>query len=327
MTGFQIFTIAVCLALSFLLSGMEAGVFALNRVRIRQLMRRGRPAARLLHGYLANTENFLWTILVGNTLVSFLALGVVYSSLFMKLNDYPLLFLAAFALVVFCFYAFADLLPKMLFRTYPNRLTLSLVQPFRLIHLGLAPLVSLMELGAHSLLRWTGGRTFAGHVFGNRDELRFVMQESSQAFTSEERAMISRVLDLPNLTVGQITRPLATTITTTVNTPMSRVLELCREHELTRLPVFDAEGGQRRIVGLVSLRSVFYSSDFDAKRLARDYVTPAVYLDAGLRLDEALRRMQRAGQRLAIVLGADRREAGILSVQDILNVMFGEVQL
>jgi CBS domain containing-hemolysin-like protein len=327
MTGFQIFTIAVCLALSFLLSGMEAGVFALNRVRIRQLMRRGRPAARLLHGYLANTENFLWTILVGNTLVSFLALGVVYSSLFMKLNDYPLLFLAAFALVVFCFYAFADLLPKMLFRTYPNRLTLSLVQPFRLIHLGLAPLVSLMELGAHSLLRWTGGRTFAGHVFGNRDELRFVMQESSQAFTSEERAMISRVLDLPNLTVGQITRPLATTITTTVNTPMSRVLELCREHELTRLPVFDTEGGQRRIVGLVSLRSVLYSLDFDEKRLARDYVTPAVYLDAGLRLDEALRRMQRAGQRLAIVLGADRREAGILSVQDILNVMFGEVQL
>jgi CBS domain containing-hemolysin-like protein len=52
-----------------------------------------------------------------------------------------------------------------------------------------------------------------------------------------------------------------------------------------------------------------------------------LYLNASSRLDEALRRMQRAGQRLAIVLGNDRREAGILSVQDILKIMFGNVTL
>src|SRR3990172_4983842 len=108
MTGFQTLTIVVCLALAFLLSGMEAGVFALSRVRIRQLMRKGRPAARLLHGYLANTENFLWTILVGNTLATLLALGVVFSALYAQLHYYPLAFIAAFALVVFLFYAFAD---------------------------------------------------------------------------------------------------------------------------------------------------------------------------------------------------------------------------
>ena len=327
MIGIDTITIVVCLGLSFLLSGMEAGVFALSRVRVRQLMRKGSPAARLLHGYLASTENFLWTILVGNTLVNFVAMGVVFSRLYAKLYHRPILFLAAFALIVFLFYAFADLLPKMLFRTYPNRLTLSLVRPFRLVHLALAPLVGLMERAARRLLRWTGGHAYTAHVFGNRDELRFVMQESSQTFSSEERAMINRVLDLQNLTVGQVTRPLAVAITSTLNTPMARVLELCREHQLTRLPIFDTEGGQRRIVGLVSLRTVLYSAQFDPARPARDYVTPALYLDAGLRLDEALRRMQRAGQRLAIVLGSDRREAGILSVQDILNVLFGEVHL
>ena len=53
------------------------------------------------------------------------------------------------------------------------------------------------------LLRWTGGKVFTGHLFGNREELRLVMQESAQAFTSEERAMINRVLDLQTLTVRQ----------------------------------------------------------------------------------------------------------------------------
>src|SRR5271165_3506669 len=64
-----------CLLLSFLLSGMEAGVFALNRLRVRQLARAGKPSAKLLLGFLENPERFLWTILVGNTLANFLILG------------------------------------------------------------------------------------------------------------------------------------------------------------------------------------------------------------------------------------------------------------
>src|SRR5438093_12065539 len=65
--------IAMSLALSFFLSGMEAGVFALSRLRIRQLMRAGKPRAKVLHGYLEEPESFLWTIFVGNTLANFAA--------------------------------------------------------------------------------------------------------------------------------------------------------------------------------------------------------------------------------------------------------------
>jgi len=59
-----------CLAVSFVLSGMEAGVFALSRLRIRQQMRAGKASAKVLHDYLENPENFLWTILVGNTVAA-----------------------------------------------------------------------------------------------------------------------------------------------------------------------------------------------------------------------------------------------------------------
>src|SRR5437016_7670379 len=71
----------VCLAVSFLLSGMEAGVFALSRLRVRQQMRAGGRSAKLLLGFLENPENFLWTILVGNTLVNFAILGWVVATL------------------------------------------------------------------------------------------------------------------------------------------------------------------------------------------------------------------------------------------------------
>src|SRR5215469_11828236 len=67
--------LALCFGASFLLSGMEAGVFALNRLRIRRLARGGKESARILNGFLEKPERFLWTILVGNTLANFIILG------------------------------------------------------------------------------------------------------------------------------------------------------------------------------------------------------------------------------------------------------------
>ena len=69
----------LCVALSFLFSGMETGVLALNRFRVRQRMRSGDRPAAVLHGFLQNPEDFLWTILVGNTVVNFVifSLGVM----------------------------------------------------------------------------------------------------------------------------------------------------------------------------------------------------------------------------------------------------------
>ena len=54
---------------------------------------------------------------------------------------------------------------------------------------------------------------------------------------------------------------------------------------------------------------------------------PALYLDEETRFEVALRQMQRTGQRLAIVLAPDRQEVGIVALQDILRVIFGEVKL
>jgi CBS domain containing-hemolysin-like protein len=318
---------SVCLVLSFVLSGMEAGVFALSRLRIRRQMRAGKRAAVVLHGYLEDPENFLWTILVGNTVANIIILGWMVDVLLEELGGHRIGFIITFSFVVFLFYTFFDLLPKMLFRAFPNRLVMLLARPFRLIHLGLAPLVALVESFSSALLQWRGGKAFTGHLFGNREELRLVMQESAQAFTSEERAMINRVLDLQTLTVRQLMKPLAQAITVTTRTPIGEALALCRERKLTRLPVWETRHGQQRIVGLLSLNRLLYQAEADTTKVAGDYLTPALYLDEDLRLEVALQRMQRGGHRLAIVLGRDRRQSGLLSLQDVLKVIFGEVSL
>jgi len=198
---------------------------------------------------------------------------------------------------------------------------------FRLAHFALSPLVAMVEGFSRTALRLTGGQAFTGRLFGSREEMRSVMQESAQAFTSDERAMINRVLDLQNFTVRQIARPLAEVVTVEARTPLGDAFRLARERQLWRLPVREMRDGQPRIAGLLALGPLLFRDDLDLQKPAAAHMTPALFVNENMRLEVALRLMQRAGHRLAIVLARDGAEMGIVSLEDILKVMFGEVKL
>jgi len=290
-------------------------------------MRAGRPSASLLHGYLENPENFLWTILVGNTVVNFLILGCLVVLLRQAFDGRILPFAAVFTGAVFLFYVLADLLPKMLFRAYPNRLCLALARPYAVVHTLLRPLVAIVQSASTLLLRIRGGTAFTGRLFGSREEMRLLMQESSQSLTSEERTMINRVLDLQSMTVRQAMLPMEKAVSLDAQARVSDALEIGRKHHLTRVAVWETRESQRRVSGVLNLNNILYQADVSPDRPVTDFLRPALFLDEDMRLEVALRRMQRGGERLAIVLSRDRREAGILSLQDVVRVLFGEVSL
>jgi putative hemolysin len=315
----------LCVALSFLFSGMETGVLALNRFRVRQRMRSGDRRAAVLHGFLQNPEDFLWTVLVGNTVVNIVIFSLGVMELPQWLGHRPVAETSVFIAGVFIFYIVCELVPKTLFQRYPNRLSLAWAGPFRLIHRLLAPLVAVVAWFSRGLLHWTGGQANTGRLFGSRDELRFVMQDAAPSLTTEERAMINRVLDLPNLRVRHLMLPLANAVTIADDRPMSEAIELGRHLNLTRVPAVNAQTG--RITGIINLEHVLFSKDVDPVKPAREYLQAAFYLPEDLHLEEALRRLQHTGARLAVVLGRDNREAGIITLQDVLKVIFGEVTL
>jgi putative hemolysin len=322
--------LALCLGASFLLSGMEAGVFALNRLRVRRLARAGKPSAKMLNAFLEKPEKFLWTILVGNTLANFVILGwslVKLHEWFLGQPHARVLTVALFAVVVFLFYTFFDLLPKMLFRAHPNSLCLSAARPFRLVNFFISPVVIIVEDVSQTLLKWTGGQAFTGRLFGNREEMRAMMRASGQTLTDDEHAMVNRILDLQNFTVGQIAKPMAETPSVELWTPLSQALELARKNSISRLPVWEVRDEQPRVAGLLDIRPLVYRDNLDLDKPASTCMTPAVFVNEDVRLEVALRLMQRAGQRTAIVLSRERKEIGVVKLRDILKVMFGEMKL
>ena len=327
MEALLLIVLPLCLAASFLCSGMEAGIFTLGRWRIAQQMRAGQARAARLYAYLQNTENFLWTILVGNTLALFFAMWIIAVALINALPARPAAFWASYLGAAFVFYAFCDLLPKTLFRKFPNRLCLLMSAPFRFLHILLYPIVSLLEGLANLLLRWTGGRVFQGHVFSSRNELRQLMEDTSESLTSEERGMIGRVFDLQNITVRQIAIPFARVPNLGTNHLMADALARLRDYPGNLLPVWTVDARARRIAGFLDAKRILFEGGVDPTDSVANHLSPPLYVDEDARVHDVLRRMQRTGQRMAVVLSRERREVGLLTLEEILKVIFGEVRL
>ena len=327
-----------CLGVSAFLSGMEAGLTEVSRLRLRRQAREGNKKAIRLQRYLDQPEDTLWTILVGNTLANLIVLlatlyflqyllGITNPGSLLQWNATAQIFWLLFGLCVLVFFTLCELLPKMVFRKYPSRLCLFLIFVFAMVDTLLGPLVELLRIFSRMLLFTTGGRELQGHLFGSREELRQMMIESGQGLTEDEREMIDRVLDLQKIPVRDLAVPFENMPVITTESPVVDVVRNITLVPYTRMPVWQESHGRRRIVGVVNLRRLIFLPENEWHRPAGHFLESALYQDEDIRLQKLLQLMQRSGQRVVIILDKRKRELGIVSLPDILKVVFGEVKV
>ncbi len=326
MNSLLILVLLLAAVLSFGCAGMEAGVFTLSRWKIRQQVRKGLRRAKVLQQYLEAPEDFLWTILVGNTLGMIVFFSVAVAILMEWSGGSRISAGIGFFCAVLVFYLICDYLPKSLFRLYPNRLCLWAAVPFRFVHAALGPVVSLIELFSRLLLRMTGGKTFKGLLFANRRELREIMEESAVGFTSEEKRLINRVLDLQNISVRQVARGFGEFPVITPQTSVESVLKMAGEHQGSLWPVWHESQRIRRLAGLLDVKNLLFDSERYKEKQVASLVASALFLDEDMTLEDALVRLQRAGRRLGVVLSKDKKEVGVVGTEDIFQVIFGKVR-
>jgi CBS domain containing-hemolysin-like protein len=315
------------LATWFLLSGMEAGLFALNPLRLRRLAREGSRAAEGLLALLRDPEAVLWTTLVGSTLSFGVLVALAGGGLLDRLALAPGAFATAALGLLAALYLFADLLPKLLFRWAPNRTCLLALRPFQALRLVLLPGVWAARGLAALLIRWTGGTAFTGRLFGNRAEFRELMRDSMTALTAEERAMIERVLDLQARTLRQVMTPMGAAVTAPADLPWRELRRLFQAHGVGQVPVWQSPARGRRILGVVALRDVLFGPPPADERPAAELIRDVLRLAQDTRLEEALRLLRGRGERFAVVTDEQRREVGIVTLRDLLKAVFGEVTL
>ncbi len=315
--------IVVCLTGSFFFSGFETGMLALNRVRLRSLARKKNRRALILSGYLAKPERFLVASLVGNTIVNTIATALAGSLLIQEFPRWG--GWLAFVIMTYVLYVLCELVPKSLFRQFPTRLSVAMAGVLHAVYTALLPLVSVFSPITSALLRAFGESKPREEIFVSREELKRLVLDSEAGgqVSPDERRMIQEVFNLRHVTLDQIMTPWNQAATVPADAAAAQIVQVSRDSGFSRLPALDGAGA---LAGVVSVYDILFDAEPTADKTARQYLRRAYTFPAPTPIDQALQRLRATQQPLAVVMDRNQRPVGIVTIEDMLAKLIGEIE-
>jgi putative hemolysin len=304
------FVLIFCLAASFLVSGTEAGILSLNRLRLRHLARQKDRAAVQLQQILERPARLLVTALVITSLLNIVALVLLVNILVGWLGWAG--YFLTFALGLPLFLLVVELLPKAIFRRVPYPQLASLAAILDVASMALTPAIYVGSLFAKGVL----GLKRPREIFVAREDLKYVTSEVERMglLSSIERQMIHNVVDFRSVKVSDVMIGLSKVVTVSPETTIEQLVELSRRSGFDRYPVVDSAG---KVVGLVNAFDLLVERT--SVSTVQNYVRRILTVQSDEQAPIVLRRLRASLNSLAAVVDAEGRPAGIVSVEDLLN--------
>jgi len=321
----DLFLILAGLAGSAFFSGTEMGLVSLNRVRLRHEVERKNRRALIISGFVENTERLFGATLLGNSLANVLV-GVYASALAVNLlhRDDFWINLAVTIVASTVLLILGEIVPKTLFRHYPYRLCMGIADALNATAWVLAPLVSLLGFVMRAVVRLSGGVETPRSFFVTREELKHLAKEGEVggALTAEERKMIDGVFDFPYKTVDDAMLPISRTATVRRDTPVTDLFELSQRTGFARFPVADGD----KIVGIVNVYEIlFEGASHDGKTVGQLMRKPQ-FVASTERINRVLPVLRAGRHPLSIVVNPEGKHIGILTIEDIVEEIVGDVE-
>ena len=320
------------------LSASEAAIHAIRRPQlIEELAGRGRRGRRV--GALGQRSvNYLAAIQVMEFFAIFAFAGVAAAGIAPRLSDYLQLIgidarlgdvsaavvtVAALSLVAVLFGIFV---PRALGARYAQPMLLVLVWPIQLVTWLTRPLVAALFFLTGAITRPFGATPLVGTLVSEEEIKALVETGEEQGVLEEtERDMIRSIFDLGDKEVHELMVPRTEIIAVDVSTPPEELLERVVLVGHSRIPIY--EGSADQIIGVLYVKDVF-------RRIARgqtapalrEFLRPAHFVPETKKVDELLREMQQQKNHMAIVVDEYGGTAGLVTLEDIVEEIVGEIR-
>jgi len=324
-----------------------AAEFAMVKLRSTQVQAiaaqhgwRGR-ILRTVHGQL---DAYLSACQLGITLAS-LGLGWVGEPAFAELLT-PLLaaigissaalihgiaFFVAFFIISYLHIVVGELAPKSWAIRQPQRLSLWTAAPLYLFYWLMYPAIWLLNASANSMLRLVGLGADNGHDHHHysREELKLILHGSHARDPSDEHMrVLAQAAELGELEVVDWANSREDLITIEKSMPLAEIFSIFRRHKYSRYPVYDEEAGE--FIGLLHIKDLLLQLsllEMLPERLNMDeLIRPIEHVSRTLPLARLLERFRQGSSHFALVEEADGKVIGYLTMEDVLEVLVGDIQ-
>ncbi len=337
------FELLVTLFLLLLNGFFVAAEFAIVKVRAAQVdvvASKGGKIAGIAKHIIDHLDAYLSANQLGITMAS-LALGWfgegVFSELIIKLFDlvgfevspasaHKAAFPLAFGLLTVLHIVLGELAPKTIAIRHPLTTTLAVSLPLRIFYMIFSPLIWVLNNMANLLLRVIGIKPTIGHDIHTEEEIRLILTESEEggAIKHSEHELIQNVFEFDDRVVRQILVPRTKISAIDIDWSNDFILNKVIDEQFSRFPVF--KGSLDNIIGIIHTRDllkILKTNDFSG---IRDMIRPAYFVPLTKRINELLRELQNQHIQMAIATNEFGETAGIVTMEDIIEELVGEIQ-
>jgi magnesium and cobalt exporter, CNNM family len=322
----QFGALIVLLLLSAFFSLAETSMMALNRYRLKHLVKQGHRGARLAYALLARTDQLLGVILLGNTLVAAGAATLAAIIAHLLLGEYKWVPGVSAVAITLALLIFSEITPKVIGAAYAERIAFAVSYVLTPMLKLLYPFVWFVNLFVSALLALMGFKPPATSEPQRltAEELRSLVLEAGQYIPKKHRSILVNLFDLERVTVEDVMTPRAHIEAVDLEAPAELIAEQLATSYHTRLLVYRSELGN--IAGILHLRKVLAlmrEGELDRDKLA-ELLTEPYFIPASTPLFAQLQYFQENRQRLALVVDEYGELQGLMTLEDIVEEIIGE---
>lgn len=312
------------LLLSAFFSASETCMMAVNRYRLKHLVREGHRGAKLAAALLDKTDRLLGVILLGNTLfnTSATALGTLIAVRLIGQNEWALS-IATLA-ISFSLLVVSEVTPKVIGATYPERLSFLASYILTPLLKVFYPVVWFINLFVRALLGLARVKPAADQTNLSMEELRSVVLEAGGFIPDKHQSVLLNIFDLEKCTVDDVMTPRHQIEAIDLTDSLEQILHQVSTCYHTRLPV--CEGSLDNIVGILHVRKVLHvtqSDEFTLEEL-RKVIREPYFVPSGTPLFSQIQHFQENQRRVGLVVDEYGELLGMVSMEDILEEIVGE---
>ena len=340
-TALQLLVIVILTVLEAVFVSAEIALVTVRRTRIEQLVDEGNRSAKRVKRLVADPNRFLAVTQIGLTFLGFLASAYAAVNLTTSLQDVlvgsgiPILSTSAevIALIIVTLIlslftiVFGELVPKALALAHTEAFALRLSGFVEVLLHVLSPLVAVLTAITRSVAGMFGAGEHAEGVMST-EELRILVERGGEQgiLEAEEEQMIHAVIELGDQRIHEVMVPRIDMIAMAADTPLQTVIDTVIDEGHSRIPVYEETIDE--IVGILYAKDLlpFLKPSNGPRPSLRSMLRTPVFVPESMSVDDLLHEFQRRKVHIAIVLDEYGGTAGLVTIEDLLEEIVGEIQ-
>ena len=320
----QIIVLIILLFGSAFFSSAETSLTTVNRIKIRSLAEEGNKRAKMVIKITDDSSRMLSAILIGNNIVN-LSASSLTTTIAYNLSTGASAIAIATGILTLLILIFGEITPKTAATIHAEKLALSYAYPIRFIMIILMPvsfIINVLSRGILFLLRIDPDAKLNTRT---ENELRTIVDVSHEdgVIEEEEKEMIYNVFDLGDAKAKDVMVPRVNVTFADVDSTYEELLNIFRKDKFTRLPVY--EETTDNVIGTINMKDLLLFDNTKEFHI-RDILREAYFTHEHKSISELLVEMRQASLNIAIVLDEYGETAGLITLEDILEEIVGEIR-